>query len=434
MIKGPRAFYQGMIMQYQFDDLTIRLDQRGLDHYEKLSYPIRYGTYSEILAGPFVFQFNLNGEIKYIQCKRGYSMEPTEWLKRTVGNDWVYYYSGGYNGSFDAMGEYYVPCFTYPSNSVLGGNPFKSGILDLTATRLKETIDQVSSLAGRENHPDLQLFLDGLFRNTPRKLRERADAFHRMIGGTISVLPPDARHVDYDVIPVTISDGCLYNCGFCTVKSGRGFKRRSGKDIREQIGQLKAFYGRDIRNFNSIFLGQHDALHAGKDSISLAIEEAYDAFDFTSSNIKGHRLFIFGSADSLLKAPDTLFAYLDRSPYETYINIGLESVDDSTLTRLGKPLTSNKVKDAFSRCTEINRTYPGVEVTVNFLYGDEFPETHIPKVLELIGDHNPRYYPKGSVYLSPYGLIRDRRSLVTGFKLIKNQCRLPVFLYIIQRL
>lgn len=419
---------------YHFKDLTIRLDQRGLDHYDKLSYPIRYGAYSEILSGPFVFQFNLNGEIKHIQCKRGCAMEPTEWLKRTVGNDWVYYSSGGYNGAFDAVGEYYVPCFTYPSNSVLGGNPFKSGILDVTDVQLKKTLEQVASLAAREKHPELQMFLKAVYKNDPRNLQTRAEAFHRMIGGPISVLPPDARHVDYDVIPITISDGCLYNCRFCTVKSGKGFKRRSQENIREQIRQLKSFYGRDIHNFNSIFLGQHDALHAGLDPIALAAEEAYDAFDFDSSHIKGHRLFIFASADSLLQAPDALFSYLARSPYDTYINIGLESVDDATLKRLGKPLTSAKINEAFSRSTDINRSYPGVEVTVNFLYGDEFPETHIPKVLDLIQNHNPRHYPKGAVYLSPYGLIRDRRSLVSGFKIIKNQCRLPVFLYIIQRL
>lgn len=420
---------------YHDEDLSIHIGRQGLDHYEKLSCPIRYGTYSEIQSGPFVFQFNLNAEIKHIQCRSGQAMEPTEWMKRTLANDWVYYASGGYNGAFDAMGEYYVPCFTYPSNSVLGGDPFKGGILDRSLQALQQTLETLARLRPPDRATsglyDVSTLLD---RNAPRALQARAESLHRLVGGAISVLPPDARHVDYDVIPLTISDGCLYNCRFCTVKTGRGFSRRSLADIGHQIRGLKRFFDRDIVNYNSVFLGQHDALQAGAERIEYAAEEAYRVFDFARSNLKGPRLFLFGSADSLLSAPESLFRMLSESPFEVTINIGLESADAETLRRLGKPLTPSKVAEAFDCMTQINRSFPGLEVTANFLFGDIFSPDHLASVLELIQSRHPRFYPRGTVYLSPYGTIRNRRALVSNFKIIKNTCRLPVFLYIIQRL
>ncbi|MBU1169019.1 MAG: radical SAM protein [Proteobacteria bacterium] len=420
--------------EYHFGDFSVFIGKQGLDHYEKLSCPIRYGNYTEIHSGSFVFQFDLNAEIKHIQSKNGTAMDPMDWLKRTVANDWVYYSSGGYNGAFDAVGEYYVPCFTYPSNSLFGGNPFKQGILDVARASLQKILKKIAGIGSPVQNPELQHFFDSLSRNDPQALNARAEAFHRMIGGAVSVLPPDARHVDYDVIPLTISDGCIYNCRFCTIKTGKGFSVRSKGDIDEQIRNLQNFYGRDIRNFNSVFLGQHDALHAGMDMIEDAAEKAYHSFDFALSNIKGPRLFLFGSADSLLLSPDRLFRTLSLSPYETTINIGLESVDEATLKCLGKPLSPEKVTEAFERMIHINRSFPGVEITANFLYGDGFADSHLESVLDLIQRKCPRHYPKGAVYLSPYGKIRDRRALVSGFKVIKNRCTLPMFMYIIQRL
>jgi hypothetical protein len=413
------------------DDLSIHVEKKGLDRYEKLSYPIRYGTYTEIRNGSFVFQFNLNDEIRYIQCRSGTPMEPGEWLKRTVGNDWVYYASGGYNGAIDAVGEYYVPCFTYPSNPVLGGNPFKTGILDIAFQTFYQTLDEVSTLAGNSQSQKLAGIRK---KNDPETLKKRADIFHRMIGGVISVLPPDARHVDYDVIPLAISEGCLYNCRFCTVKTGKDFSVIHRERVDEQIRNLKAFYGRDLNNRNSVFLGQHDALEAGTERIVHAAEAAYAEFGFSSSYIKGPRLFLFGSADSFLSAPDTLFRALSGLPYETFINLGLESVDGPTLERLGKPLTPEKVRDAFLKMKDINQSFPGVEITANFLCGDAFSKDHYDKMADLVRETYPQYYPKGAVYLSPYGRVRDRRGLVSGFKVMKNSFRLPVFLYIIQRL
>ena len=52
---------------YQLDHLIITLDKEGSREFSKVSFPIRYGCFSEIKTPDTIFQFNLNGEIKYIQ-------------------------------------------------------------------------------------------------------------------------------------------------------------------------------------------------------------------------------------------------------------------------------------------------------------------------------------------------------------------------------
>nr|CBX29241.1 hypothetical protein N47_J02220 [uncultured Desulfobacterium sp.] len=61
---------------------------------------------------------------------------------------------------------------------------------------------------------------------------------HSIIGSSISVLPPDTRHSDYDVIPVIIADGCIYNCNFCSVKSGEKINIRDEANISRQLNHL----------------------------------------------------------------------------------------------------------------------------------------------------------------------------------------------------
>ncbi len=104
---------------YDLGDLSIAVDQEGSREYAKVSYPLRYGRFSEIRTGDHIYRFNLNGEIKFIQGRGRAWPHPSEWLKRTAGNDWIYYSAGDYSSVYDFIGEYYLPCFSYPSNSIL---------------------------------------------------------------------------------------------------------------------------------------------------------------------------------------------------------------------------------------------------------------------------------------------------------------------------
>jgi radical SAM superfamily enzyme YgiQ (UPF0313 family) len=280
----------------------------------------------------------------------------------------------------------------------------------------------------------LKDFLSLIAGHDSKALRMKSEKLHRIIGGHVSVLPPDTRHVDYEVIPIMLADGCRYHCGFCCIKTRQNFRPRSRENVRQQIRQLKAFYGTNLVNYNALFLGNHDALAAGRERICLAVAEACAAFYFEKAYVKNPTLFLFGSVDSLLDAGDNLFETLNRIPFYTYINIGLESMDAGTLQRIQKPLEISQIEDAFQKILAVNRSYPNLEITANFLLGDHLSAVHYQTLVELIRNRLDRYYSKGAIYLSPMNTSRDKRKLLRKFVEIKNLSRLPTYLYLIQRL
>ena len=75
-------------------NLAISVEKQGPSRISKASFPLRYGRYSEIRTYEYEFLFNLNGEIKFIRGLNVNWPHPAEQLKRTDGNDWVYYSVG----------------------------------------------------------------------------------------------------------------------------------------------------------------------------------------------------------------------------------------------------------------------------------------------------------------------------------------------------
>ena len=391
------------------DNCRISLEKKGSPCYTKMSFPVHCGVFSELETNSFVFHFNLNGEIIRAKAKGGTWAHPHEWLKRTRGNDWVYYSTGGYSGVFEATGEYYLPNFDYPTNNLLGGHPFTLGEINCVKQSWHEKLIQLTENLQQCTN-QVNSFLEEAIVNTPSVLATKADELRAIIGGRISVLPPDARHVDYNLVPLTISQGCLYKCRFCKVKNTVPFTEKTRAEISDQIIQLKKLYARDLANYNAFFLGEHDALQASPELICFAIEEAYREFDFAHSNIKDNKTFLFGSVTSLLNAPEHLFQDLNVLPGTTYINIGLESADQETLTHIGKPITVRQVHDAFARMQEINDRYSEIEKS------HRRRDNGLP------------------VYFSPLTFGQPSRARLFEFNRLKIQSRLPTFLYIIQRL
>jgi hypothetical protein len=419
---------------YSIDGLTITCEKQGADKYIKISYPFRFGKYSEIKSGSYTFQFNLNGEIKTIQGRGEGWLDASEWLKRNAGNDWTYFAAGGYTGAYDFTGEYYVPCLPYDSNGIFGHNRFTSPEVTHAFEAWHQLNAQLHAMDKTKIPGKVNEFINRVLSMGAEPLKQRAQKLHDIIGGRVSVLPPDTRHVEYDVIPLTIADGCLYNCGFCRVKTGNGFKRRGKKDILDQIHQLKRFYDQDILNYNSIFLGQHDALFAGAELIEYAARQSYEILGLKNSVIKGPKLFLFGSVDAMFQADAALFEMLNRLPFETFINIGLESADPETLAQIEKPLSRKKVTRAFKQMMAINRKYNKVEISANFLYGADLPKTHMPSILELTRNQLDHFYSKGTIYFSPLENIGSIQEVKNKFTEFKTLCRLPVYIYLIQRL
>ncbi len=415
------------------DFYRIKLNRKGASTYTKVSYPVRYGIYTQIEKNSYLYQFNMNGELKFIQYKGG-NWSGDEWLKRTAGDDWIYYTPGIYKGIESYTGEFYLPCFNYSSNSIFAYRPFEDEKTFSVIGSLENLVHDIRKGIVSGSDPKIKSFLDLVAGKDAGSLRKRAEEFHRIAGGRISVLPPDTRHVDYDVIPVNIVSGCLYNCRFCRVRSGDGIKVKTRNDIKEQVENLRKFYGRDLVNYNSLFLGNHDGLYAGSDLIRFAAEYAYEKLNFRRSFMHGSNNFLFGSINSFLNSPHSLYESLNDLPGETYINIGLESADDKTLKILGKPVSSREVGEAWGKMIEINRRYPGIEVTANFLLGEELSEDHTESLIELCNSKHFGKFSRGAIYLSPLNIDRSSVELQNRFKMIKRSLNLPVYLYLIQRL
>lgn len=424
-------------MMFPSTNLAISVEKQNPIPIAKASFPRRYGKYSEIKTSEYEFIFNLNGEIKFIRGLNVNWPHPAEQLKRTDGNDWVFYSVGdvsGESGIISWTGEYYLPCLPYPSNAVWEVDYYK----DINVMNAFAAWSQLyANLHGNQKdglNSRIKDLLSRILQNHDGVLYERSQKLHAIIGGRASVLPPDTRHVDYEIIPIMIADGCLYHCDFCCVKSSQKFQARSRSDILEQIGQLKSYHGRNLENYHALFLGNHDALAAGKELICFAASEASKTFCFGEARAVTPFLYLFGSVDSLLDSENELFENLNQLPYYTYINIGFESIDPSTLKFIRKPLDVAKVRNAFGKMLEINERFNNIEVTGNFLIGEHLLPEHDHSLAELLRTASGKSLKKGAIYLSPLKDSPKKRELLPRFYEIKKQSQLPVYIYLIQRL
>ncbi len=419
--------------EFQINNIGIHLNIQGARRYTKVSYPIRYGQYSEIQTPEYTYQFNLNGELKYMHG-RGHDWPHGDWLKRTAAGDWIYYTAGEYTNIYTYTGEYYLPCFRYPSNSIFPYKPFENNAVNSAINSFPDLKKRIAAQAEEPLPNDIKEFLKDISGKDNSPYNAVPDSLRDITGADISVLPPDTRNADYDIIPVMIADGCLYNCGFCNVKSGKEIQLRTKENISLQISELKALYNNDLANYNSVFLGNHDSLYAGAGLIEYAGLQSYEAFNIASSYMKGANLFLFGSVYSFLKADEPLFSALNNLPFYTYINIGLESADQPSLDILEKPVKEKDVKDAYHRLIDINMKYENIEVTANFILSSLLPESHFKSIEKLTGNYPGRNYPKGCIYLSPMIDEQDKSNMRKDFIRLKTASRLPSYLYIIQRL
>ena len=400
-----------------------------------MTYPVRHGRYAEIETQEYVFQFNLNGEIKHIQGRVGTWTDRDGWLKRTIADDWVYYAAdGGYGQVYSLLGEHYLPCFTYPTTSIFARKAGRERLLSEARSALAALQSEVGRVAPTTSPPRLRAFLESVADGDASALAQRGRRLHSLIGGRVSVLPPDTRHVDYNVIPVVVADGCLYDCSFCRVRSGQRFRLRSDGEIARQIDGLSGLLAADLVNYNAVFLGQHDALEAGEEILEFSARRAFEGLELDRSLISRRHLFLFGSVDSVLRAGDSLFARLDRLPSYTWINIGLESFDQSTLDMLGKPVEAGAVMQALAGMQDVNRRYSSSEMTANLVLGCDLPPTHEESLVEHTGCRLDRYYGKGALYLSPMDGPKRGRQIRRRLRAIKTASRLPTYLYLIQRL
>jgi len=249
MIPPDAPFIDPTLQPFRPGNLSITAEKTGSRQYTKTSHPTRFGTYAEIKTRDFEFHFNLNGQIKFIRSLRTDWPHPFEALKRTDGNDWVYYTVGAVieqQGICDWLGEYYLPCFAYQSNAIVDFTPYAHPAVPGALAAWAQLYADILSAPPKIFPENARPFLERVAANDDTALLAHAKRLHTIIGGQVSVLPPDTRHVDYDVIPLTIADGCLYHRDFCIVKSDRTYRLRPLEDIRSQIEDLVVLYGYDL--------------------------------------------------------------------------------------------------------------------------------------------------------------------------------------------
>ena len=439
------------------DGFTMTLYKRGAERYEKTRHPLHFGVFHELRTPEATLHFNLHHEVLRAQGHGEAWPSELEWLKRTRGNDWVYYSTGGYAGTYEtigenllaapisfriptpynevvkATGEYYLPNVTYPSNAVLGHDPFANAAVQDLIANWPAIVERFWATAADlpVAHQDA---LHQVRQKTPEGLQAAADRFAAIAGGRVSVLPPDARHVDYNILPLTVADGCRYKCRFCSIKNRKPFAPRSQQAISDQLEALRTFCGPDLVNTNAVFFGEHDALSAPAELLEYAATASRETLQPETSYMQGWNIFSFGSVDGLLEASDRFFRRLNALGATVYINIGFESADQETLDAIGKPLREDQVKAAFARMLEINERYANIEITGNFLMDDQLPSGHYPSFLRLVRDNVCGPKGKGTVYLSPLMHSNPSSKMLFTFNQLKTLSRLPTYLYLIQRL
>lgn len=420
--------------RYQIEDLEIIFDSAGQDDWGKFSFPVWYGIPVKINWRGYNYDFNLRGGLKKIAGRPSVWPDPQEVLKRTDGNHFIYYGTFGYESSYDLIKNYYVPfngrydCDIFPAKPLEGRHVRQA--LD-TFDGLVEEAGRLSESAACDRPRE---FLRKIAARGREALAGEARTLHDIIGANLPVLPPDTIDVDYEVIPLIVAEGCRYHCRFCRFKTTGGFRGRSRQNIAAQIRALKDLYGPDLVNYNSLVLGQNDALAAGVDILISTADMAYDLLNLSSSFHRGQpNLFIFGSVDSFLEADHSLFDGLERLPYLTSINIGLESPDQETLDRLGKPLQADTVREAFRKMQEVNRCWSNITVSCNFVLGSDLPSRNVEAIQTML-EEETKVKGKGVAYLSPLIGASQRRQILKEFGEIKRSSPLPVFIYIAQML
>jgi len=420
--------------KYQLEDLEIIFDSAGQDDWGKFSFPVWYGIPVKVHWRGYHYDFNLRGGLKRIAGRPSVWPEPQDVLKRTDGNHLIYYGAFGYESSYDLIKNYYVPFNGRYDCDVFPARPLEGRHVRQALDAFDALVEKAGRLAESAACERPRVFLRKIANTGREALAKEAMTLHAVIGAELPVLPPDTIDVDYEVIPLIITEGCRYRCRFCRFRTEGGFQVRSWQNIVAQIQALRELYGDDLVNYNSLVLGQNDALAAGADILISTAAMAHDLLNLSSSFHKGlPNLFTFGSVDSFLEADHSLFEGLSRLPYRTVINIGLESPDQETLDRLGKPLKADKVRESFRKMQEVNRCWSNITVSCNFVLGSDLPYRNVDAIQEMLVEETV-VGDKGVAYLSPLIGASQRRQILREFGEIKRNSPLAVFIYMAQML
>ncbi len=389
------------------DFMNITINKRGIEDCGSFSFPVRFGTYHKVESRDFVLHFTPSWRLIYAQSKERWWPDPNEWIKIGLSGIPVYYSSLFYGDVASLFGQHYIPIPRNLSFELFNENPF----LDLKLIVFLKKLEKLDELFG--NNSEFIEIKNGLL----RWKRFYDLELLNILKARVTILPPDSFICDYQVFPVIISTGCTKNCGFCEVKDGTEFALRSDEEIKKQVLQLRGVLEKELDQFRGIFLGTLDALKAPEDKIFYSIRLGKKLLP----HIKN--FFLFGSPEALLEKDITFFRTLNKLKVNIYINIGLESMDEKTLYLIKKPFLKNRLKEIWEYCTNINKNFDRIEISLNILMNRNFPISHLETLLCFL--KNEGSFPKGPIFLSPFREPIDKNFFETA-KVIKRATKRPV--------
>jgi len=404
--------------------------RQGSPVHQRVSYPSRCGRYHELRLNGLVAHLALDRFPKFVQLTGPHWPHPQEWLKITRAGDTLYYALRGYSGLHDLTGEYYYPLPSFPGNPIYRPDQAQARAWQQVLTTLARAQERAarSPLPGHKGH-----LLRAFAAWTEKQRLAFAHRLHRILRARIPVLPPDCRHVDYDVLPVILADGCLANCGFCRIKSGSDFQLRPAEDIRQQLTGLMNLFAEERANIRGIFLGQNDALAAGATAVARTIRMILRHLDRPPRYVRDTMVFLFASCSSFLALTKAELDRLQELPCRLFINLGLESFDQASLEALRKPVRAADNRTALERMLAINRTAGQVTISANILLGDSLPPSHLESLSRILARPGISH-PDTVLYLSPLMNDFHPTSLISLLRRLKKLSRLSLLPYLIQRL
>ncbi len=419
---------------YQAGDAEIRFDFFGRDDWGKFSFPVWYGIPVKVRWRGYRFDFNLRGGWKWIAGAKEVWPDSQEMLKRTDANGLMYYGVETYASDYDLIKNFYIPYNNVYTFDLFPARRLEEAHVKAALEAMDAFSREAGSLARKAASERPRDFLRMVHRKSAKALARESALLRRIMGTELPVLPPDTIDVDYEVIPVVVTDGCDSRCRFCSFKTRGALHVRDEENIRTQVARLKDLYRDDLVNYNSVVLGQNDALAGGEKIVTAAAKIAYEGLNLAASFHKGPaNLFMFGSVDPFLKAGNPFFENLNRLPFRTFINIGIESFDQETLSLLGKPPGAEKTKEAFRKMLAVNRQWQNITVSCNLVMGTDLPRRHLEGVKRALAEE-ATVRDRGTAFLSPLFGRAGRREIIAEFIGVKRSSHLPVYIYLAQKL
>lgn len=428
------------------ENITVQFDHDGHRDFLRTGTVNWFGKPVIILFRSLGFHFDLEGRIQRIE---GFdSTRMWDWIQRTMADDWLYYDGAGYSASIpqpepligDSVwavnGRTDLPMLqdhgglqrNDVSNALKAFDDLIVTVRDLVRRKPQVDVD-ANPPPGATDAPDanrLWRFLNKVAKNGREQLQRIANQL-RAIHGGMEVLPPDTIGVDYRVLLLKVMEGCANACRFCVARGTSAFALKSKGDIDQQIEALADVYGEDLCNYNSVVLGECDALVSP--DLEYAATKAFDILGCGSSYLTGSNLFLFSTNRSFCDRPDRALDRLEALPFQKIvINIGWEAASGKALSQLGKQQTEHEVFLGMAKAGAINRTSKKVQISGNFLVTDQYECDDIAKAIRAT-----QYC--GQLYLSPLrGHCSARNALQDLHALKRVSPDVRVRLYTMQRI